>query len=351
MLTEAPGLTARVDGVERPVERLRDGLAVSAGTRRVTLRAPGFEALEREVPVVGGATVEVRDALEPVRSSLRVECAVPGARVMVDGRALAVTPVREALRVPEGRHRVRVERDGYVAYETEVEVHGQGASVEAGLAWREPIPDAQAARLRVNASRPGAVAFVDGRRVSIDGRDAIPPGPHRLRVEVDRYLPHERDVTLVAGATTPVSVWMDPSPAYREEALSQIRARRRMAFIVGGVGLGLLVAGGVGLAVFAPRYASDLDAYDAADARVEACRDGTCGDNGPLFEARNAAESAAYDSQNATLVSGVVAGAGLVTTVVGAVLLGNAGSLDRFDRPPSWTVSLSPRGAGLSLSF
>ncbi len=58
----------------------------------------------------------------------------PGATVTLDGKALGETPLREAVRVPEGPHAITVQKPGFVRWSTTVAVAaGQTVPVEVDL--------------------------------------------------------------------------------------------------------------------------------------------------------------------------------------------------------------------------
>jgi hypothetical protein len=82
------------------------------------------------------ATVDVAadDAAKP--QTLTVEGAPPGASVSVDGRPAGRTNDQGRVAVKDvapGRHKIRVELDGYSAWEQSVEVAAQPVTVSASL--------------------------------------------------------------------------------------------------------------------------------------------------------------------------------------------------------------------------
>ena len=128
--TTPPGATVVVDGVDRGQTPLSlDNIAF--GTHRVSVSHAGYGSEMREVSLSrdnGVASVGIdlvaqrtSSATAPASGSLQVDSRPDGARVMLDGRLVGTTPVV----VPDvrtGTHRLRVERDGYQAWVTAVEV-------------------------------------------------------------------------------------------------------------------------------------------------------------------------------------------------------------------------------------
>ena len=126
--TTPPGATVVVDGVDRGQTPLSlDDLPY--GTHRISISRAGYGSETREVSLsrdagvasVGLELIEVGSATSAVVGSIRVDSRPDGARVMLDGQLVGTTPV-VVPDVASGTHRVRVERDGYQAWVTTVDV-------------------------------------------------------------------------------------------------------------------------------------------------------------------------------------------------------------------------------------
>ena len=126
--TTPPGSTVVVDGVDRGQTPLSlDDLPY--GAHRISISRAGYGSETREVSLsrdagvvsVGLELIEVGSATSAVVGSIRVDSRPDGARVMLDGQLVGTTPV-VVPDVASGTHRVRVERDGYQAWVTTVDV-------------------------------------------------------------------------------------------------------------------------------------------------------------------------------------------------------------------------------------
>jgi len=180
VLGELSGLAVLVDGDARPLDAARAGLPVSAGVRRVTLRAPGHPPRELEVRVAGGECVGVEAALEPERSTLAVSCATPDATVRVDGEPVGTAPLPSPVEVATGRHRVEITRDGYAPFVGEVDARDRGrrggAVVRALLLLRRgPLP-ARRVQRRLGRPRRRARGARRGVGVAIVGAASLVTG-------------------------------------------------------------------------------------------------------------------------------------------------------------------------------
>ena len=126
--TTPPGATVVVDGVDRGQTPLSvDDLPY--GTHRISISRAGYGSETRKVSLsrdagvasVGVELVEAGSATSAVLGSIQVDSRPDGARVMLDGQLVGTTPV-VVPDVASGTHRVRVERDGYQAWVTTVDV-------------------------------------------------------------------------------------------------------------------------------------------------------------------------------------------------------------------------------------
>jgi hypothetical protein len=219
------------------------------------------------------------------------------------------------------------------------------------------MPRDVGARVTVQANEPDIVAMIDGRRIAADGTALVPPGRHTLRVERTDFLPDERDVDLAAGRDNDLSVFLLPTPAYREAYFSG----RRRSLITGGVVLGLGVAvlgGGAALFFINEGTLSDATARrDASQSELTACaRMAVCASNRTPVQVEQARNDASVDVDNATTLrwaSVGIMGAGLVTSIVGTVLLAGAPSGSRFERHAALVprVGFTARNLQLAWSF
>lgn len=85
---------------------------------------PDRERVEAHIASLEERAEAERQALRqaPTTGTLRITSTVPGALVAVDERSLGETPVAAPLSLPPGRHRLSVRGEGYVPFESEVQV-------------------------------------------------------------------------------------------------------------------------------------------------------------------------------------------------------------------------------------
>jgi hypothetical protein len=346
--TDTPGAELLLDGIARPIGEARVGMRLDAGRHRVTVRAPGHVAREEIVDVVGGASARIAINLARVQSSILVRCNVARAEVRVDGVVVGRTPMASPILIGEGRRVVEVTRDGYAPFRQEVTAAGLGAEVRARLSWDPALDANTGARARIRATEPNITASIDGRRVSTDGRELVPPGVHVVRVEHRDFLVTEREVELLAGVVSTVDFSLAPVPAFRDEWMRDAHASRRNGWIVGGAGAAVTVGGAVFLAVRGVTYGTDLSSRDSAERAVQMC--GGCVNGMALASALADARDRVTVDEILMGVAGGVTAVGVAGVITGALLLRNAPALDRFERRPMVWV-LPGRGLGLAASF
>jgi hypothetical protein len=122
--------------------------------------------LERSPAADDRAAVEARLALlEPRVGTLRVDCEVPGASIVID-EELSPTALGQPLRVTAGKHFVTVSKDGYSSRTVGVEVEGRReAHVKV-----DPVKDVVVIKAK---SRAWVWAVVAGGVVLIGGAVAL----------------------------------------------------------------------------------------------------------------------------------------------------------------------------------
>jgi len=145
--------------------------------------------------------------------------------VIVDGQDRGITPaaIRDLAR---GAHRVRVERDGYVAHDRRVVITAarpaQSFSVALARAAgartssapeRAPSPAAASGvgALAVESRPPGANIFLDGRLVGKTPltMPKLPAGEHAVRLERDGYRPWSSITMISDGERTRVTASLE----------------------------------------------------------------------------------------------------------------------------------------------
>ena len=147
-----------------------------------------------------GATVTKPDPSR--KTTLSVSANVTGARVLVDGRSVGKTPLEDKSLSP-GTHRLRVEAEGYDAYEKRIRVEsGRAVSLYVDLSEAAPSQGRLFvettpgdARVRILNIGPGFFQGMD-----------LDPGRYHVEVSSDGYETQKRWVTLSAGEDETISM-------------------------------------------------------------------------------------------------------------------------------------------------
>ena len=189
-----------------------------------------FGAGERMTLSVGGAASGSGRTLEFVNESLRltafdvvtefvgsagyltVTSQPTGAEVLVGGSPVGETPFQGQF--PIGIYDVRIELDGYQAFEQTIELRpNQNRLIDGDL-------DRLYAQLTIRSLTPQAVVLVDSEPLGNANQTLrLQPGSHIIRVEAEGYTAEERSMDFLAGVDREVRFDLTESP-------EAIRARR-----------------------------------------------------------------------------------------------------------------------------
>ena len=136
------------------------------------------------------------------KATLSVSANVTGARVLVDGRSVGKTPLDDKA-VSPGTHRLRVEAEGYDAYEKRIRVEsGRAMSLYVDLSEAGPSQG----RIFVETAPEGArVRILNIGPAFYQGMD-LDPGRYHVEVSSDGYETEKRWVSLSAGEDETVSM-------------------------------------------------------------------------------------------------------------------------------------------------
>lgn len=130
---------------------------LSPGNYAVTFSRFGFMELSVQVPVEQGKIAEVTATLQPKTGTLVVNSTPPGARVLLDGAEIGLSPlVRE--NISADNHTVMLDLDGYVTAARQVMIPvGQVGSVEVSL---DPVPVSTTRAAGLVPAMAGAVCVI-----------------------------------------------------------------------------------------------------------------------------------------------------------------------------------------------
>ena len=196
-----------------------------------------FEAFRRdaspELLARAGKLDELVARLRAQISTLEVICNVADATVLVRGKKVGVTPLKEPLRLNAGPATISVMADGHHPYRQELELPGAGQQrIQVKL-----VPMKTAGRLTITSPVAGAMVSIDGKRLGVvPAETTLSDGRHRVRVAHPDFRPAETAVEVVKGESKTVDVKLERKPGLLSKWWFW-------------TGAGVVVAGGVGLTV------------------------------------------------------------------------------------------------------
>jgi hypothetical protein len=149
------------------------------------------------------------------KGTVTVECSIAGARVLLNGKGVGKTPLRDHP-LPAGSHTVTVKKPGFLDYSEKI----QGGPGKAVKVFADLLPFAGV--LKVTASVANAEVAVDGKVVGKAPLEhEVKIGSHEVRVTTPGQAPFVTTVQADPGNEYPVHAAFSgaPAPAVDELAL------------------------------------------------------------------------------------------------------------------------------------
>lgn len=187
---------------------------IPAGTRELLVQAERYLEHRETLEILGGGKVQqLAVSLTPAFASVRIESNPAGARVIVDGAELGLTPYEAAL--DAGRHDLRLSYPGYRDFVSPFTVRGAEPLTVGPIELGRPD-----ATLRVITEPAGADVSVAGRyRGKSPLALALPPGiAQEISLSRTGYVSAERSARLESGEEGRLVVKLEP-------VLGEIRLR------------------------------------------------------------------------------------------------------------------------------
>ncbi len=147
--SEPKGATVYLDERTRSIGSTPVTTYVRPGRHKVWVELPGYEPVEQEIDVQTKEPFRLNLQMQKVQNVgwLYVDANIIDATVFIDGKNVGLTPFKEPLAYPAGRHQVVVDRDGYTRFDQHIGVDkGKVATVDANMvptftpsSWRTPV--------------------------------------------------------------------------------------------------------------------------------------------------------------------------------------------------------------------
>jgi hypothetical protein len=204
--TDPPDATVLCDGVSKgaaplTIADLQPGEHVVSATKR------GYNEVRKSVSVAQGQTTSAKLTLEPVLGLVLIHSEPPGCDVQINGADRGKTPLL-LTDLPVGRHRVHVNRPGYMPKEVDLDV-----------------TDRTPKQIVVNITSDSASLVIDseptGAQVMLNGIvkgptpctvERIPAGDSSLELTLDGYTPYRQTLKLAAGQKEELKAILKPMP-------------------------------------------------------------------------------------------------------------------------------------------
>lgn len=173
------------------------------GKHSARLSKPGYITQEISWIVEDARPQLVAGTLVSNMGTLQISSNPAGANIFIDGKPRGKTPYSENLE--QGEHKIKLEMKGYNSHEQTVVVP-RDAKKQVSMDL-QMLPGG----LKITTTPAGASVFVNGRQYQnspLEIKD-LTPGKYNVKMKKDGFDQVERDVTVVAGEVSEVSVTMD----------------------------------------------------------------------------------------------------------------------------------------------
>jgi hypothetical protein len=94
---------------------------IAEGTYNLRVTVPQYEPYQEQIEVKKGNTIKRDIVLTKAKYYISISSNPSNAKVFIDGMEVGFTPY-ESTSITEGRHKIHLELDGYLPYETEVTI-------------------------------------------------------------------------------------------------------------------------------------------------------------------------------------------------------------------------------------
>ncbi len=154
--TDPEGATVFVDGDSVGTTPLSD-VGLAAGFANVRIAKEGYTAVDTSFAVEDEAYVLENITLEEAEVRLGIRTSPHEATVFVNDESIGQTPLDDEVRVSAGTHEIRIERQGYVPYDTTLNVSSDEGVVSISAALtREEADEAAPSPTTADAVPPSA---------------------------------------------------------------------------------------------------------------------------------------------------------------------------------------------------
>ena len=181
MTVEPRNSMVLVDGVSREVKNGEVKVLLPKGSHRYQVSATGYATKEGTVEV-GDQTKPLEIKLASALSTLRVECATPGALIYVNDEQKGTTPWSGSLTT--GNYKVEARLDGYRSSSQNI-ILGENENRTLSI----PALRAVAGSLNIDYSPIGSEVYIDGKNIGLTPgifRD-IPVGNRNVEIRKEGY--------------------------------------------------------------------------------------------------------------------------------------------------------------------
>ena len=259
-----------------PVGTTPQVFKLERGDYTFILEMKGYEPFSRKVEIKRAATFTFTLSRKPEPAQLTIESApganVDGATVKINGKDVGKVPVPVTL--SKGRYLVEVVKDGFKPYRKWINVkQGEKKTMAVTLVSAQP----KTGTLLVHSSAPGAVIYMEGRKV--DRAPALlqklKAGKYVVEARAKGYQPKSVEVTVEAAKTAKVTIDLVLTPATKAlggGTVQVVAKPKRVEIFLDGKSRGLAPVKVLGLTPGSHHVEGRKDGYLNAEQTVKVAK-------------------------------------------------------------------------------
>jgi len=178
------------------------------GTYDVSIEKEGYVSITRPVTITRSADNQFSATLEKLPGILNLSVIPEGSVEIYSGDQFLATSPPQDIKIPAGLHKLRVERERYQPYITEIDIEGMGKRQDLAVTLQ---PDW--ASITITSDPPEAIIKIDGR---LAGRTPISvellSGNHSLMLTQELFVDSEKVIPVAAGRPETYHIPLQPLP-------------------------------------------------------------------------------------------------------------------------------------------
>jgi formylglycine-generating enzyme required for sulfatase activity len=178
------------------------------GTYKVSIEKEGYVAITRSITINRSADNQFNATLEKLPGILSLSVIPEGSVAIYSGDQFLASSPPQDIEIPAGLHKLRLERERYQPYNTEIDIEGMGRRQDLAVTLQ---PDW--ATIAITSDPPDAIIKIDDRPAGKTPLSVeLLSGDHSLMLARELFIDSEKTISVAAGRTETYHFPLQPLP-------------------------------------------------------------------------------------------------------------------------------------------